>query len=567
MNARLPAALAATLFALPCSLAQSPIERTSLSSSGQEPNAASWSAGLSADGRFALLLSYASNLVANDTNGGRDVFLRDRLLGTTERVNVSSSGAQANAAAVDCALSADGRFACFSSTATNLIPNDTNPANEDVFVRDLGVGTTEVVSVDSAGVQLAGTSYWGSLSADGRFVLFRSNAAVPAGLPVYRLWRHDRQTGQTDLVDLLPASYTRQSSSNYPSMSADGRFVAFQVLAQTTGTSTYRARIFVFDAQSGSAIEASTSPAGAPANLDSMQPLIAPDASVVAFLGWSSNLVAGFTPDNAGALFVHDLASGANEVVSTDSSGNVSHGSNFFVHGLSNGGRYISLVGQGSALVTGDTNASWDVFVKDRVSGSTRRVSVTPSGQQLDEGGWDGSLTPDGRYLSLYTTAAMLVAGDTNGVEDSFVVDLQPAAAQVYCSALVNSQGCLPAISGTGTASASSAQPFTIACVGLLNQRPVRMAYSVTPAAIVFQGGLLCIDQPITRLVAQSSGGSASGTDCSGVFNYDFNPRIQSGLDPRLVPGTLVCAQVFARDPLAAGGYSLSAGLAFSVQP
>lgn len=566
MNARCPAALAATLFALPSLFAQSPIERTSLSTAGQEPNAASYSGGLSADGRFALVLSDASNLVAGDTNGLGDVFLRDRQLGTTVRVDVSTSGAQSNGLVTDCSISADGRCVSFSSMATSLAPNDTN-GTTDVFVRDLAAGTTELVSVDSAGVQLAGTSYWGSLSADGRFVLFRSNAPVPGGLPVYRLWRHDRQTGQTELVDLLPAVYTRQSSSNYPSMSADGRFVAFQATVGTNGSPTLRQRIFVCDAQLGSSIEASVSPAGAPANLDSMQPMIAPDASVVAFLGWASNLVPGFTPDTYGALFVHDLSNGGNEVVSTTSTGMVSRGSNWFVHGLSNGGRFVSLIGGGNLLVPGDTNASWDVFVKDRLTGGTRRVSVTASGAQLVHGGWGGDLTPDGRFLALYSDSPALVSGDGNGVNDSFVIDLMPASAQVYCTALPNSQGCTPGIGASGTPSLTSAQPFTITCNNLVNQQTAWLAYSVAPSQRPFHGGVLCVERPLTVLSTQSSGGSASGHDCTGSFSTDFNARIQSGLDLRLVPGTVVFAQVLSNDPLAPLGYSLSAGLAFTVQP
>jgi len=565
MHARCPAAIAATLFALPTLLAQSPIERTSLSSSGQEPNAASYSGGLSADGRFALVLSNASNLVAGDTNGIGDVFLRDRQLGTTVRVDVATSGAQSNGMASDCGISADARFVCFSSNATNLVSNDTN-GTADVFVRDLAAGTTEVASVDSAGVQLAGTSYWGSLSSDGRFVLFRSNAPSPGGLPYYRIWRHDRQTGQTELVDALPAMYTRQSSSNYPSMSADGRFVAFQVLVQTVGTSQYVDRAFLHDAQSGASIEVSTGPGGVPANSESMQPLIAPDASVVAFLGWGSNLVPGFTPGPYGALFVHDLSNGDNEVVSTTSTGMVSRGQ-WFVHGLSNRGRFVSMIGGGDDLVPGDTNANWDVFVKDRLTGAMRRVSVTSSGAQLAHGGWGGDLTPDGHFLSIYSDSAALVSGDGNGVDDAFVVELQPTSSQVYCSALVNSQGCTPGIGASGTPSLTSAQPFTISCTSLINRQAAWLAYSVAPSQRPFHGGVLCIERPLTVLSTHSSGGSASGFDCSGSYATDFNQRIQSGLDPRLVPGTLVCAQVFSRDPLAPGGYALSAGLAFTVQP
>src|SRR5690606_196143 len=110
--------------------------------------------------------SAASNLVRGDTNGREDVFVRDLLLGTTVRASVSSSGEQADGASREPSISADGRFVAFSSVATNLVGGDTN-GREDVFVRDLVLGTTTRVSVSSDGVEADRSSYFPSISADG----------------------------------------------------------------------------------------------------------------------------------------------------------------------------------------------------------------------------------------------------------------------------------------------------------------------------------------------------------------------------------------------------------------
>src|SRR5438132_6140403 len=146
-----------------------------------EGNDASLGSALSADGRFVAFDSAATDLVAGDTNLVSDVFVHDRQTGTTERVSVASDGAQGNGSsgllsfAFSPALSADGRFVAFVSFATNLVAGDTNGAT-DVFVHDRQTGTTERVSVASDGTQGNAASTGAALSADGRFVAFHSTA-------------------------------------------------------------------------------------------------------------------------------------------------------------------------------------------------------------------------------------------------------------------------------------------------------------------------------------------------------------------------------------------------------
>jgi hypothetical protein len=124
-------------------------------------------------------------------------------------------------------------------------------------------------------------------------------------------------------------------------------------------------------------------------------------------------------------------------------------------------------------------------------------------------------------------------------------------APMTYCTARVNSAGCAPSISSSGVASATSATPCLVTCSNQLNQRTGFLFYGLAPRELPYQGGWLCVLAPTRRTPLQNSGGSATGTDCSGNYAYDFNARIQTGADPALVPGVFVYSQFWSRDPAA----------------
>jgi hypothetical protein len=134
-----------------------------------------------------------------------------------------------------------------------------------------------------------------------------------------------------------------------------------------------------------------------------------------------------------------------------------------------------------------------------------------------------------------------------------------------YCTAKVNSQGCLPLIGWTGAPSASTAPPFTITASNVLNQKAGLLIYGFTPAATPFQGGYRCMAPPIRRTPAQGSGGTIGPADCTGTYSMDFNARIQSGVDPQLVPGASVYAQWWSRDGQSPSGSGLTNALSFTV--
>jgi hypothetical protein len=146
-------------------------------------------------------------------------------------------------------------------------------------------------------------------------------------------------------------------------------------------------------------------------------------------------------------------------------------------------------------------------------------------------------------------------------------VSLYPAFASTYCTAKTNSLGCVPSIAGNGSASVSSTAASLITCSNQINQKIGLLLYSHHPASLAFQGGTLCVQSPLSRTAQQSSGGSASGSDCTGAFGFDFNARIDSGVDATLVAGAQIFCQYWSRDPGSASTTSLSNGLNFLVNP
>ena len=176
--------------------------------------------------------SFASNLVPGDTNNEEDIFVRDQA-GTTTRVSVAFTGAQANGSSGSCAISSDGGVVSFASAATNLVPGDTNGRN-DIFVRDITGGTTELASVSSTGVQGAASSTSSSISADGRFVAFYGGATnlVPGDTNgTSDVFVHDRQTDATERASVASDGTQGTAMSTTPTATAVGRFKSLRTAA------------------------------------------------------------------------------------------------------------------------------------------------------------------------------------------------------------------------------------------------------------------------------------------------------------------------------------------------
>jgi len=399
-------------------------ERVSVSSAGAEGNVGGFYPSISADGRYVAFWSPGTNLVEGDTNSFIDVFVRDRQAETTERVSVSSAGAQGNWDSDYASISADGRYVAFCSGASNLVEGDTNGA-ADVFVRDREAGTTERVSVSSAGAEGDGGGYWPAISADGRYVAFSSGATnlVESDTNgVVDIFVRDRLAGTTERVSVSSAGAEGDYGGDYyPAISADGRYVAFfseatnLVESDTNGVTD----TFVRDRLAGTTERVSVSSAGAEGNGASYWPSISADGRYVAFHADADNLVEGDT-NGAADVFVRDREAGATERVSVSTAGAEGNGASYYPS-ISGDGRHVAFYSGASTLVAGDSNICWDVFVRDRLLGTTERASVSSAGAEGNYDSWWPAISGDGRHVAFHSSASNLVAGDNNVAPDIFV--------------------------------------------------------------------------------------------------------------------------------------------------
>jgi WD40-like Beta Propeller Repeat len=399
----------------------------SVDSSGGQGNGESFFASVSADGRYVAFQSAATNLASGDTNGTRDIFVRDRTAGTTERVSVDSAGGQANDGSYVASISDDGRYVAFQSDATNLVASDTDGVS-DIFVHDRQTGTTTRMSVDSAGNQGNGASFHASMSDNGRYVAFQSDATnlVSGDTNGFTdIFVHDRQTGTTERVSVDSGGGEGNGISKDPSISVDGRFVSFQSDASNlvSGDTNGFTDIFVHDRQTGTTERVSVDSAGSEGNGTSRQASLNADGRYVVFQSAATNLVSGDT-NGFSDIFVRDRVASTTKRVSVDSAGSAGNGDSR-KPSLSADGRYVVFDSFATNLVGGDTNNKLDVFVHDRNSGTTERVSVGSAGGEGNGDSQDPSLSSNGSCVAFMSYATNLVTGDTNGFPDIYVHERQ----------------------------------------------------------------------------------------------------------------------------------------------
>jgi flagellin-like hook-associated protein FlgL len=428
--------------------------RISTDSAGNQATGGySYAYAISAEGRYVAFQSLAPNLVAGDTNGQRDAFIKDNLTGVTTRISTDSAGNQATGGSSYVrALSADGRYSAFESNATNLVAGDTN-GQRDSFIKDTLTGVTTRISTDSSGNQATGgDSSVTAISADGRFVGFRSNATnLVAG----------DTNGQQDafIKDTLTGVTTRISTdssgnqatgggSAVTAISADGRYVAFDSSATNlvAGDTNGQQDAFIKDTVTGVTTRISNDSAGNQATGGgSAVTAISADGRYVAFDSGATNLVAGDT-NGVRDSFIKDTLTGVTTRISTDSAGNQATGGSSYVAAMSADGRYVAFYSNATNLVAGDTNGQIDSFIKDTVTGVTTRISVSSSGSEGNDGDGSGSysyvraLSADGRYAVFNSKSNNLVAGDTNEEADVFLRDLTKTGVQTLSGVVVSNK-------------------------------------------------------------------------------------------------------------------------------
>lgn len=323
-------------------------------------------------------------------------------------------------------VSRDGSCVVFQSYASDLVAGDTNNVG-DVFVRDLAAGSTTRVSVGPGGVEPDATSTPKAVSANCRYIAFTSSATdLIAGVTIQgmQLYVRDRQTGTTTLESVGYDGNPGDGPTTFASISGDGRWLAFATAATNMVPNDRNGAFDVFlrDRQAGTTVPVSLTPGGALGNGLSVSPFVSDDGSVVAFASRASNLVAGDTNGVADG-FVRDLKAGTISRFTLAAGGGQANGDTLDVLGMTPDGRYLLTGGIAANLVKGDTNAQVDAFLYDRATRKTTRASVGPGGAQgngpLDLDG--GGLSADGHTVAFDSAAGNLVKGDSNAAEDVFV--------------------------------------------------------------------------------------------------------------------------------------------------
>ena len=411
-------------------------QRVSVSSTGTAGDDFSVRAAVSADGRFVAFWSFASNLVPGDTNGTTDVFVHDRQTATTERVSVDSRERQSVGGALDTnfgrpAISADGRFVAFASSATNLVKGDRNQT-VDVFVRDRVAGTTERVSLTGRRTEANAESSGPALSADGRFVAFTSFADnLVAGDTNFTsdVFVRDRQAATTERVSVNSnEEQANNSSSSEAAITPDGRLVAFASSATNLipgDVEDSAFDVYLRDRQAGTTEGISTTQPSSGQVLHSTSPSLSADGRLVAFDSWESNLVPGDT-NGRFDVFVFDRQAQTTERVSLSSAG-VEGNNDSIDPSISADGRLVAFTSDADNLVAGDGNFDLDVFVHDRQAQTTVRASVRSDGTEtgFELGSLNAALSADGQVVAFESEGA-LVPEDSGFPVDVFVHDEQP---------------------------------------------------------------------------------------------------------------------------------------------
>lgn len=389
---------------------QSEVDVVSRNPSGVLGNGHSSINGISADGRFVAIGSGASNLVPGDTNARADIFVFDRQSRSLERVSISTTGVEGNADSFAASISADGRFVAFMSDASNLVPGDNN-GQRDVFVFDRQNRTLERISDAATGVNVFIVLVQTSISGDGRFVTFESNE----GILVF-----DRQNRTTERADVSSAGAAGNGASGRPKISANGRFVTFASDATNLvpGDTNAKADVFVFDRQTRTTERVSLSSAGVQANNNNHDPTISDDGRFVGFHSSATNLAPGDT--NPGAdVFLYDRQTRTIEAISVAVTTAETNAFNGAVT-ISADGRFVGFHSNQTNLVTGDSNDAHDVFLVDRQTDSIQRITAA-SARETNGNTLAPFLSSDGRFMGFYSEANNLVDEDTGSIFDAFV--------------------------------------------------------------------------------------------------------------------------------------------------
>jgi Tol biopolymer transport system component len=401
------------------------IERVNVASNGEQANAPTfYPAHVSDDGRYVTFQSEATNLVPEDDDPGLDVYVRDRRTGTTRLVSTSArpGGGPGDGWSLVPDISGNGRFVAFVSDATDLVADDTNGVR-DAFVRDLRTGRVERISVSSDETPADASTEAAAISGTGRYVAFVSYAdlAPDPGTPVPGprlglVYVRDRRLGTTELASVTSDGSRANSGASLDlAISSNGRYVGFSSEATNLApidTNGARPSVFVHDRQTGTTEIVSNDTDATRLGAEAFYPSLSANGHWVAF---STSTVPGM----AGQVYLVDRRSGTTRQLTHTPGGPPTFESSS-TPDVSADGRWVTWWGTASDLVAGDTNGVADVFLYDTRRATTTRLSVDPHGAQTSGASFAPSISRHGEVVVFNSEAPELVQGDTNGHIDVF---------------------------------------------------------------------------------------------------------------------------------------------------
>jgi hypothetical protein len=341
-----------------------------------------------------------------------------------KQVSVDSQGNVGNGSSKNPAISANGRFVVFHSEAGNLVANDTNNAS-DIFYHDKKTGATYRITLGSQG-EGNDDSVDPRISDNGRYVVYSSAATnlVEGDTNVkYDIFLFDSKKAATRRVSVSNSGEQSNGGSYIPSISGNGRYIVYDSYASNLVAYDHNLSrdIFLFDKKTGRTRMVSVNSQGAPGDADSSSARISSNGRYVVFHSDARNLVPGDT-NNASDIFLRDTKKGTTRLISVNSSGSQGNGGSYHAH-ISNNGRFIVYASDASNLVDGDNNNARDIFLYDTKKGTTRIISNSSSGIQGNSTSDNPRISSRGRYVIYASDAGNLVEGDNNNFPDVFRFD------------------------------------------------------------------------------------------------------------------------------------------------
>ncbi len=552
--------------------------RVSVDWEGHQGDGDSRSPSISADGRFVAFESLALNLGGSAHAAG--IYVHDRSTGDTALVSVDSAGRPATRPSARPSISADGRFVAFESTAGNLVPNDANGL-PDVFVHDRETCNTIRASINWRRVSARGSSGWPVISGNGRFVAFVSDADTFVYGDSNRaddVFVFDRESRRTTRASVGWDGREAKGPSFKPAISHDGRFVAFASDADNLVRFDRGLRdVFVHDRQTGETRMVSVDSLGEHGNLQSGGPSISVDGRWIAFHSSATNLAADDV-NRVDDVFLYDSETYSTSRVSRATNGEPADS---FSYGpsVSGDGSCVAFTSRAKNLAGGDTNGAWDVFVFDA------RPLMPPCMAYYADRDGDGFGNPNARVYEMAPRSGYVLddsdcedrdpavhTGATeryNGIDDDCDGEIDEGFVGSACSALANSLSCEPLIFGQGAASASGSTTFELAVESLRNDTSGFIVWARGSASVLDSSPGPCVSRSSLRSALVRSGGSSKSTiDCSGRARFEFGARAVGHFD--WIPSTVFHAQYVGRDPSYTPGRGLlvlSSAIWFVVAP